>query len=299
MKKVFSFENSYGDVLKGHVWECENFKKIVIIVTGMQEHSNRYDYLATILNKNSYQVYCLNHYGQGNNVTNNDYGIVVKDFFDKMADTIFELYCDLYNKYEKEIYIISHSMGSFISQNMIQRHKSSTKKLILIGTSGKMRLASIGYMLAKLIVNKRNFNKPAKLLKSLTIGKYSNSIKNKEYDADWISYNKENVIKYINDEACNYECSNGFYLYLIKGLATIHKNKNIKKVDKNLDIYVLVGEDDPVSNNSKTCKHLIKQYKKLGHDKIDLKIYKNARHEILNEDIKDQVTQDILKFLEK
>ena len=29
------------------------------------------------------------------------------------------------------------------------------------------------------------------------------------------------------------------------------------------------------------------------------KIYKNARHEILNEDIKDQVTQDILKFLEK
>lgn len=101
-------------------------------------------------------------------------------------------------------------MGSFISQNMIQRHKSSTKKLILIGTSGKMRLASIGYMLAKLIVNKRNFNKPAKLLKSLTIGKYSNSIKDKEYDADWISYNKENVIKYINDEACNYECSNGF-----------------------------------------------------------------------------------------
>lgn len=34
MKKVFSFENSYGDVLKGQVWECENFKKIVIIVTG-------------------------------------------------------------------------------------------------------------------------------------------------------------------------------------------------------------------------------------------------------------------------
>ncbi len=38
----------------------------------MQEHSNGYDYLAKILNKNSYQVYCLNHYGQGNNVTNND-----------------------------------------------------------------------------------------------------------------------------------------------------------------------------------------------------------------------------------
>lgn len=52
----------------------------------------------------------------------------------------------------------------------------------------------------------------------------------------------------------------------------------------------MVGEDDPVSNNSKTRKHLIKQYKKLGYDKIDLKIYKNARHEILNEDIKDQVT---------
>lgn len=299
MKKIYSFENSYGDTLNGNVWQTENFEKIVIIVTGMQEHSNRYDYLATILNKNGYQVYCLNHYGQGNNVSDNKYGIVVKDFFDKMADTIFELYCDLYNKYQKEIYIISHSMGSFICQNMVQRHKFSTKKLILIGTSGKMSLASLGYFIARIIVNKRNFNKPAKLLKALTIGKYSRAIKNKEYDADWISYNKENVVKYINDEACNYECSNGFYLYLIKGLATIHKNSRIKNIDKDLDIYIMVGEDDPVSNNSKTCYRLLKQYKHLGHDKIELKVYKNARHEILNEDIKNEVIDDILKFLKK
>ncbi len=102
---MFSFENSYGDVLKGHVWECENFKKIVIIVTGMQEHSNRYDYLATFLNKNSYQVYCLNHYGQGNNVTNNDYGIVVKDFFDK-RQILFLNYIVIYIINMKKKYIL-------------------------------------------------------------------------------------------------------------------------------------------------------------------------------------------------
>lgn len=299
MKQNFNFINSYGDKLKGKVWSKDDFKKIVILVTGMQEHCNRYDYLANKLNENYYQVYCLDHYGQGENVIDEkSFGIVCKDFFNKMSDSIFELYCTLKNQYDVPIYIISHSMGSFICQNMIQRHKFSTNKLILIGSSGPILGSKIGYLLARLIVNKNNFNKPSKLLKTLTIGQYEKAIKNKQTKADWLSFNKENVNKYLADKACNYQCSNGFYLYLIKGLANLFNKAKIKNIDPNLDILILSGKHDPVSKNTKTLNKLIKIYKNCGHDKIN-SIYYDGRHEILNEDFKDEVIKDIIEFLNK
>jgi alpha-beta hydrolase superfamily lysophospholipase len=42
---------------------------------------------------------------------------------------------------------------------------------------------------------------------------------------------------------------------------------------------------------------LEKMYRKLGVSKVRSKIYPNMRHEILNEDKKDEVIQDIADFL--
>ena len=65
-----------------------------------------------------------------------------------------------------------------------------------------------------------------------------------------------------------------------------------------LDILILSGKYDPVSKNTKTLNKLIKIYKNCGHDKIN-SIYYEGRHEILNENFKDEVIKDIIKFLNK
>ena len=60
-----NFKNRFNDVLFGTSWEIESPKAIVVIVTGMAEHSRRYDDFAKFLNSNNYSVYCIDHYGQG------------------------------------------------------------------------------------------------------------------------------------------------------------------------------------------------------------------------------------------
>ncbi|MCQ3908024.1 MAG: hypothetical protein MJ200_00165 [Mycoplasmoidaceae bacterium] len=61
----------------------------------------------------------------------------------------------------------------------------------------------------------------------------------------------------------------------------------------------MCGDQDPVGNMSKSVKKLYDLYKQLGLI-VDLKIYPNARHEILNEPaIKHQVQQDIIEFIKK
>jgi len=60
---------------------------------------------------------------------------------------------------------------------------------------------------------------------------------------------------------------------------------------------IVSGVDDPVGEYSKGVKDLEAMYQKLGVKDVQLILYPNMRHEILNEDGKDQVIQDILDFI--
>ena len=57
------------------------------------------------------------------------------------------------------------------------------------------------------------------------------------------------------------------------------------------------GEDDPVANLGEGVKHVYDTYKHAGIKDITWKLYKNDRHEILNETDKEVVYQDILAWL--
>lgn len=296
MKLDYSFFNSYGDNLKGHFWKTKAPIANVIIVTGMQEHSNRYDDFAEYLNKHGLDVYCLDHYGQGENVRDDKFGIVPKHTFFKFADTIYELQIRLDATTELPTYIFSHSMGSFITQAYLQRHRDVSKKVVLCGTSGKIPFSKIGFKLAKMKINDKNWNEPSPLFTKLSIGGYAKYVKDREFECDWISYNRENRVNYVNDPMCGYMCSNGFYYNLLEGTSVIFDSKNIKTINEETDIFVVVGEHDPVSDNAKRAYKLIDSYKKNEHYKIKLKVYKNMRHEILNEDGKEEPYKDILEF---
>lgn len=299
MKLDYSLFNSFGDALRGHHWMINNPKANVIIVTGMQEHSNRYDEFAEFLNKNGFNVYCLDYYGQGENVRNGKYGLVPKDAFFKMADTIYELQIKLDRETELPTYLFGHSMGSFIAQAYLQRHRDVCKKVVLSGTSGKIPMAKLGFKLAKMKINAKNWDEPSPFFEKLSVGAYQKTIKNREFDCDWISYNRENRVKYDADPACGQMCSNGFYYNLLSGTSIIFDKQYIQTINPEADILVVVGEHDAVSRNAKDAYTLIKRYQKYDHYKIKLNVYKNMRHEVLNEDDKMTVFNDILEFYNK
>ena len=83
----------------------------------------------------------------------------------------------------------------------------------------------------------------------------------------------------------------------MKGLSSIQKKENIKNISKKLQILIIGGECDAVSNNAKGLKSLQRLYKKYGLDS-KLIIYEDMRHEILNEEEHKKVYQDIIEFLE-
>ena len=66
-----------------------------------------------------------------------------------------------------------------------------------------------------------------------------------------------------------------------------------------MSVLLVAGKDDPVGAYGKGPAALAKKYRKLGLEDVELKIYENMRHEILNETDKEVVYNDILAFFDK
>lgn len=289
------FKTKFNDELTGLSWEVKEPKALVMIITGMAEHSLRYDDFASFLNANNLSVYCLDHYGQGKN---GPLGRPGKDYFFKMIENVNDFILNLKKKFNLKVYVFAHSMGSFMLQGYIEKYSSNIDKAIICGSNGRNLMVKPGLIIAKMVVNKKNKDQDATLLHNLSIGAYEKSCKGEEYTNCWISFNKENVKKYDADPFSGFKCSNEFFLEFLKGLNSIQKTKNVKNICKSLPVFLIAGEKDPVGNNSKGVIKLYKLYKKC-HVNVDIKIYPNMRHEILNEVDNKIVYRDILNFIEK
>ena len=292
--------NKNGDKLYGLSWHVENSIGNVIIMEGMEEHSGRYDNFAQYLNKEGFNVYCIDVYGQGENVNEDlsNRGIWPTSGFRKQVQAVDALVEKLRISC-KPTYIFSHSMGSFMCQDYIQRYTEHVSKVVLCGSGAKNPAVPVGYQLARLIVHKKNRNKKAGLLNKLMFGNFNKKIKNPRTPFDWLSVNEENVDKYIADPLCGYGPTNGFCLEFVKGMNRLHKKKFLQKIRKDLGIFIISGSDDPVTNYSKDVDKLYKMYTKLGVKNVQKKVYQGLRHEILNEDSKEEVYQDIVKFFKE
>ena len=300
-RKQISIKTVNGDSLFGFAWECEKPEGVVVIATGMEEASYRYDDFAKFLNKNGYNVYCIDHYGQGESVSDiSQLGIVPRSFFSKCVRVLD----DVAKKYVikgKPLIIFGHSMGSFMVQDYIQRYNKRPTKAVIMGTNGPNAklLFAMGYPLARLVCKLKGDDKQGKFLRNMAIGAYAKSVKNRKTDADWLSYNEENVKNYLEDPKLGHPSSNGFYRELLKGNHRLYRKKFLAKINKDLPIFVCAGKEDPVGAKGKGPAALVKLYQKLGIKGAELKLYDHMRHEILNEDDKMTVYNDILEFIKK
>lgn len=297
-QEKFVMKRRDGMDVHGLAWPIENAIGNVIIITGMEEHAQRYDHFATYLNERGYSVYCIDHYGQGENAKAYDnLGKWEKSGFRIMVNTIDTLV----NKLRitcRPIYIVAHSMGSFILQDFIQRYSAHVDKVVLVGSCGSRSAVKFANFLMKFMVNNKNYDKPSKFLDKLVFGSNNKKTKHRT-EKDWISLSESNVDAYISDPYCGYGVTRGFYKEMFKGISRLNTKRFLKKIRKNLPILIVSGEDDPVGLYGKGVKKLYKQYVKLGIEDVELKLYPNLRHEVLNEDNKEEIYDEIIKFLKK
>ena len=295
----YSLLGADGNIeLKGFNWKIKNPTYNLIIVTGMEEYAGRYDEFARYLNNYGFNVVCLDHYGQGQTAEEiSCLGKTIRNAFSFSVENIHALANKLKEENGLPVYVMGHSMGSFITQSYIQKYSNDVEKAIIMGSNGPnaKTLFKLGALLTKIMVNDRNWNKPGTFFANLSFNGYKKHFPQSEFA--WLSKNEENVKEYSSCKYCGYGSSNGFYYELLNGNAKLFNKKNIQNIRKSMPILVIAGEDDPVGAFGKGPRELEKMYKNAGINNVSLILYPTLRHEILNEDIKKDIYKDILDFL--
>jgi alpha-beta hydrolase superfamily lysophospholipase len=64
-----------------------------------------------------------------------------------------------------------------------------------------------------------------------------------------------------------------------------------------MPLLILGGQFDPVGGE-KGMTLLADAYRKSGHEDVTLRVYADGRHEMLNEINRDEVTKDIIRWIE-
>lgn len=300
----FTFKGSDNKQIHAYKWLPETkVKGVLQVAHGMAEHAMRYEGFANYLNTQGYALYANDHRGHGKtagSVENLGY------FADKKGwDLVVEDMHLLTKKIKEEqpnipVFLFGHSMGSFLSRDYISQYGNDLKGVILSATAGDPGfLGKIGTFVAKmqsLIKGKNNFSD---LLDKLSFGEFNKPFEPSRTTFDWLSRDEAEVDKYINDPYCGTVFTSGFFVDLLTGISKINKMTCIKKVPKNLPVYFMAGEKDPVGDFTKGVSEIFHKFQDAGIQNINRKFYLGARHEILNETNREEVYQDIFTWLEK
>ena len=273
---------------------------VLHIVHGMAEHALRYDAFAKEACKKGFAVIASDHRGHGKtapDAASRGY-LADGDGFARVVDDQREINTELKTRYPAlPLVIIGHSFGSFITQEYLERYGDTIQAAVLIGSSGPNPSVKLAALLADLTCRIKGRKAPAQLMNTLVFGAYNRTITNAKTEFDWLSRDAAEVQKYIEDDCCGFLCSAGFYQDFMHGLLRIHTRKALQGIPPTLPILITAGSCDPVSNGGKTLKKLLCRYKEQGIQDATLKIYEHARHEILNEINKEEVTTDILNWI--
>lgn len=276
-------------------------KGIFQISHGMAEHKERYFEFMKFLTNAGYVTIINDHRGHGNSVKNKeDLGY----FYDTTATYIVEDLHQITN-YIKQLYpnkkviLFGHSMGSMVVRKYIKKYDDEINKLIVCGSPSKNPYAKIGLNFARMIEKNKGEKYRSKFIQKLAFGNYNNSFKNVNSGNSWICANEQTVQKYDKDELCGFIFTANGFQNLFNLMIDIYDNKEWNLANKELPILFIAGSGDPVIINKRKWIDSQEFLRKIGYKNIKNKLYDGLRHEILNEENKEEIYGDILKFIEE
>lgn len=282
------------------MWAIPRPKAVLQIVHGMIEHIERYDEFARFANQAGYLVVGHDHVGHGNTVVEpDDYGYFPKDWQTLVAD-VHTLQVEVKQKYPNIPYIImGHSMGSFITRLYLAKYGQDVEAAIIMGTGQQPRVqtwTAIGLTRILRVIHGEKYR--SKFLEQMSTGMFNRSFSPNRTKADWLSRDEAEVDKYLAHEHHQFTPTLNMYHSLFTFSNYAASPKWIKQIPHTLPLLLISGATDPVGGASKGVECFYALLQREGFSDVTLKLYPEARHEILNELNKVEVMRDLVAWMD-
>ncbi len=302
-RKEFYFPSSDGlTPIHAVEWQVENPIGVLQISHGVSEYALRYEPFAQYMNSKGFAVVANDHIGHGLSLADGAAPLYFgrHDGWQHVVDDVYTLRDMTGKKYpELPYFLLGHSMGSFIARTYLIRYPGTLSGAIIMGT-GQQSPALIlgGRAFAKIEGRRIGFDQFSPAVDQLAFGAYNKKFAPNRTPFDWLSVNEENVDAYIADPLCG-DASVGLFFDMLGGIGFVGKQSNVNTMNVNTPILFTAGDQDPVGDMGNGVKKAYASFQKAGVRDVSLKLYPGLRHEILNESRREEVYDDLWKWIEQ
>jgi len=278
----FRFTSADGSSIACVRWDSRGPSRgVVQIAHGMGEYIGRYDGLIEALVSAGFTVYGNDHRGHGlTALSPAQFGDFGEGGFDSLVEDMLWLNRIARHECRFQPYLLlGHSMGSFAAQQFVLEHSDEIDGLILSGSGaldGLARMASLA---------------PA-----------GSNVLNASFEPartpfDWLTRDSAVVDKFMNNPLCFAQLQPASFASFLAAAARLSDPENLRRIRKDLSIYVFSGSDDPVGQHLQGVRVMIDRYRQAGLKDISQDFYPGGRHEMLNEINRDEVQARLLNWI--
>jgi alpha-beta hydrolase superfamily lysophospholipase len=273
---------------------------IVMIAHGMAEHSQRYARFAAALTEHGISVFALDQRGHGRSAASGTLGhFADEQGWNLVVNDLCQLNHHVRVRYPTTpIFLLGHSMGSYVALAYLMQHSCSLQGAILSGSN--YFKTSLRYRAAMALARFERWRLGAKgrsaLLNKVIFYPCQRAVKARRTNWDWLTRDAAQVDAYIKDPMCGFICTTQLWLDLLGGLQHITPVQNMVQIENNLPLLIVGGGADPINHGHRLID-LANALRESGNRAVDVHIYPQARHEMLQETNHLEVTAGIIQWL--
>ena len=275
-------------VLPGQIWLPEGDVKAVLqIAHGMTEHMGRYEAVAETLAANGIAVAGFDLRGHGKNPGDTAVASFGEGGWQASIQDMRLCFQALVQRFPGvPKYMLGFSLGSFLLREYLSQYptKDEIAGAIIMGTGHQPGwLLSIMMGIVKGQIKKVGFNKTTDFVRKLSFGTYNQKFSPNRTTADWLCADTKELDKYLSDPLVRKDISAGLFWELLGSMKRTGSVAEYAGWNVNLPILLISGQDDPVGDGGKGVQAIYQHMRKAGLNKVTMKLYPGARHDLLHE----------------
>ena len=283
-----------------YVWEPRSEARAILVMAhGMTEYMLKYSEMAEYMVSQGIIFAGPDHLGHGKTAaTPEDLGyfceqdpatVVVRDLH-RLKKTVQAEHPGL------PVFLMGHSMGSFIARNYIERYGTGIQGVIIQGGNATPWLHSAGgKAIVRCLALFHGWRHRSGFISDVIMGPFAKAFPDNPYG--WITRRREVIDKYKDDPYCHFTFTLNGYYTLLELTHRAGNKKLIAKIPKDLPVFILSGAEDPVGEMGRGVQMMYELYKACGIKNVKLDIRPGDRHELHNEEDRYQVFEEIRNFI--
>jgi alpha-beta hydrolase superfamily lysophospholipase len=284
-ESTFTFRAADGEEIHVFRWSGAGpARRVVQIAHGMGEHALRYRRFAAALVDRGAVVYANDHRGHGRTAGSAErLGSFGAAGWPGLVDDVATLGALARGEHPGvPLVMVGHSMGSFALQQLLLDRSAELDAAVLSGTTA-----------VDVIAGALDPSQPADL------SAFNAAFEPARTDYDWLSRDPEEVDRYVADPYCGFGVDADAMRGLVDAAPLLADPARLRGIRSDLPVCLVSGDADPLAGGGALIELVADRYRSAGLADVEVHLYPGARHELLNETNRDEVTADLLAWLER